>query len=375
MKKAYLLTIHYINNYGSVLQTFASQKYFELHGYDCSVINYTRDNATREGVYKDFYKIYRECNDIRSNKLCAYLLAKRAEHRFINKSKLFDEFRKKYLRLTDGVNKEQLYTLFKEDALYIVGSDQTWNYEYNGGFLPEYYLAFVNKGEKISFSSSIGNEHFHTSEVKHVKKFLSDFRFITVREGTAVSALKEIGIDNSIHVLDPTLLLSGEEWVCNMNIEKKGNNYVLIYQLNYNTELTSFAQQLAKKMGLRLIRIHTFDFKDNIEDLKKVDPVGFCQLFFNARVIVTDSFHGTAFSINFNKEFYSFNPPKYSTRIKSILRLCKLEDRLITEANCKNRLDNQINYEQVNLILQNERRKVEKLMDMLIGEEDGTNSM
>lgn len=371
MKKAFLLTIHYINNYGSVLQTFASQKYLYKYGYDCTVIDYTRDNATKKGVYRDFYNIYRNCKDFRALKLFSYFFAKRAEIRFVNKSKLFDSFRNKYLKMTKKVDKEQLYSCFTENALYIVGSDQTWNYDYNGGFLPEYYLSFVKNGIKISLSSSIGNEHFNQSEVDDVKKYLSDFQFITVREHSAVSALQELGIVNAVHILDPTLLLTKEDWVEKLNLEEGKSDYILIYQLNHNRVLVEFAIQLAKLTGLRIIRIHTFDFKDGIKDLKNVNPDTFCQLFLNARYVITDSFHGTAFSINFNKDFFSFNPPKYSTRINSILKLCKLEDRLMLESDLDTiYLDKKINYEEVNAILQTEREKVNELMNSLVGEEN-----
>lgn len=371
MEKAYLLTIHYINNYGSVLQTFASQKYFDLHGYNCSVINYTRENATREGVYKEFFQIYRNCKDVRAFKPLAFLLAKRAEIRFVNKSRLFDNFRSEYINLTKRVNKEQLYSDFDEDALFIVGSDQTWNYEYNGGLLPEYYLSFVKKGEKISFASSIGKEYFECSEVEDVKQLLSSFRFITVRENSAVEALKEIGIDNSIHILDPTLLLTKKDWIENLKLKETESDYILLYQLNHNNALVEFARQLSVLTGLRIIRIHTFDFKDRINDLRNVSPESFCQLFLCARYIITDSFHGTAFSINFNKDFFAFQPPKYSTRIKSILELCKLEDRLVTKPGLvSSYFDMKINYEEVKKILQKERQKVQDLMDSLAGEEN-----
>lgn len=369
MKNAYLLTIHYINNYGSVLQTFASQQYLASFGYDCSVINYTRENATKEGVYREFYKIYRNCNDLRALPIFSYLLAKRAEIRFIKKSILFDSFRKKFLKLTKTVNKDELYTFFCNPALYIVGSDQTWNYDYNGGFLPEYYLSFVKDGVKISLSSSIGNEHFNKLEQNEVKKYLKDFQFITVREKSAVNALNEIGIMNAQQVLDPTLLLSRNNWIKAMNLVDETEDYILVYQLNHNMMLSDFASNLSKKTDLKIVRIHTFDFKDNIKSKKNITPEKFCQLFLSAKYIVTDSFHGTAFSINFNRKFFVFQPPKYSTRIKSILELCNMKDRLLNTTNVDdNIINNEIDYTRINKILEKERFKVNDLMNSLTGD-------
>lgn len=165
--------------------------------------------------------------------------------------------------------------------------------------------------------------------------------------------------------MDPSLLLSGEEW--NRYCEKKqlpikkGEKYLLIYRLANSAVVYDTAKRVADKYGLKVYEIGTTLRKNKIVDklIGGASPEEFLWLFSNAEYVVTNSFHGTAFSVNFNKNFYSVLPSKRTSRITSLLEKLGLEDRII-----KNSLHNIsiIDYESVNEKLEQLRKESKKYL-------------
>ncbi len=351
--------MHYVDNYGSVLQTLASQCIIRGLGYDCDVLDYVRENNTLAYEVKEAYSRYRKLSGFFAFPPISALLVVRFILKKLKRKSVFDSFRKKYIKLTRKYNgyKSLVENCPKAD-LFVVGSDQVWNYIYNGGFLPEYFLAFVPENStKIALSSSIGIDSLSESELKQFKDYLQDFSFVSVREKSAAEQLSKAGVLQPFFTLDPTLLLSAEEWKKTLEIDVSVEKYVFVYQLNYSEEMISFAHNLAAENGCKLcvVSSHKIKKRDGVKNLILPSVKQFVELIVKARYVVTDSFHGTAFCVNFSKDFFVFYPPRYSTRLESILSLTKTTHRHVESQNWRD--VKPIDYEAVGNIISDEREK------------------
>lgn len=359
-KKAAIITLHYVDNYGSVLQAYASQVFFDDLGFDTSIINYVRPNYRFKGLIRDAESKYKNRHDIFSLYLFRKLLLIRWAYKYLSHEKNFRAFRKR-LRLTD------LYGSFEElkdkcpvADLFITGSDQVWNNQYNGGFLPEYYLAFCDeRKDKIAFSSSFGQDSFDDHELIELKKYVHNYKCITVRENNGLEILEKVNYKNAKLILDPTLFISANRWKTLCSLRENTQKYILLYQLNYNDNMESFVKQLSADTGLKVVIVSDAYKKTWTNSRLKNNLLveEFLNCIYNASYVVTDSFHGTAFSFNFNVPVFCFLPPKYGNRITSFLKLIRAEDRLVKDNTISWKLYQDINFDRVNSILDDERKK------------------
>ena len=338
-----ILTIHSVNNYGAELQCCALYQKLQKMGYDAEVINFlfgihhnhdftgekltvpislkTKIKVKLLPIVQDFFCLFYQKNKTLRNQR-------------------FQEFHAKYNKLTKKVYpsvKSLNEANFNYDVLCI-GSDQVWNYE-KGYSLEPFFASFDKKGtKKISYGSSIGLSQLTIEAEEVFKKELSGFASLSVREQQASDLLHKLLKRNVDVVLDPTLILNNKEWleVAKTDMCPK-EKYVLVYIVtikpcNYVLEV---ARKVAKERGLKIVRICRDAYPEHSgNDVKEVftaGPSDFVGLFANAEFVVTNSFHGTAFSINFSKPFFSVIKSKHSTnsRLTNILKKLKLEDRII----------------------------------------------
>lgn len=245
----------------------------------------------------------------------------------------------------------------------IVGSDQVWNHEFSFVIQP-YFLEFIdNKVKKISFAASFGVNSIPNSYFERYAKWLKSFDFLSVREKSGADIIKQIAnIDASI-VLDPTLLIEAKEWNKLIDsVPKTKEKYILCYTLSAeNTLAIDIAKKIAVNKKYKIIKIGNSKEDINIPNIEtrwQVGPLEFLTLIRDAEIIVTNSFHGTAFSINFGKPFYcTLN--KANTRIGRILDLLKLvglEDRIIYSASEFSQKEINIASGNVNTLKLNEER-------------------
>ena len=363
-----VITFHNVNNYGSVLQTYATQWIFEKFGYDVEIIDYCRRDQID---YKSQIKNSLEKSSFWKKNIVTklvYSIIKSPSYR--KQSKNFTSFLAQYIHLS----KDKYYSI--DDLLsnppradvYCTGSDQMWNSYYNAGIERAYYLDFVEGHKKIAFSTSIGLTEFPSDEVATITKLLEKYYAISVREKSGQKLLSSIGINNVTHVLDPTLMLTKENWqdIASPRLIKRP--YVLIYQLNPNKKFDEFAANLARKKGLKLVRIN--NLYDHIMKngkpffIPKVEE--YLSLFMYADYIVTDSFHGTAFCLNLQKQFFVFYPPKFSTRLDSIVTLTGLKNRIVEDNNYLKLMKGKIDYSEVSPILEEERSKTIDFIKMAL---------
>lgn len=357
-----VITRHSPSNYGSLLQSIATVKTIEGLGHDFSIIDYQRpDERGLKGVLTQV-----NCKAGFGNPLkkLAYIAIRYPIEKFAQVR--FDRMRKKYLKMTSRCSSHVDLKKISADA-FITGSDQVWGPMMNGVYDSAYFLQFVGKdSRKLAYAASFGKTKFDESTVVAYKKMLSEYDKIAVREKSAVSLLEEWGLNNcSGQVLDPTLLLDMSQWT-NLLIKKndfdkyKDLKYILVYQIHNDPKLSGYAKRLAKHTGMELLRVNPM-LHQALRGGKFIcspDLSEFLSLVANASCIVTDSFHGTCFSINFGKQFIEILPNNATgTRNQSILELTGLSDRILCDFNDYSLVDKVIDYGKVNELLEVERRK------------------
>lgn len=357
-----VITRHGPSNYGSLLQSIATVKKIEEFGHQCEIIDYQRvDERGLNGVLTQL-----KAKDGFGNPLkkLAYIAIRYPIEKFALVR--FDRMRKKYLKMTSRCSSHVDLKKISADA-FITGSDQVWGPMMNGVYDSAYFLQFVGKdSRKLAYAASFGKTKFDESTVVAYKKMLSEYDKIAVREKSAVSLLEEWGLNNCLgQVLDPTLLLDMSQWT-NLLIKKndfdkyKDLKYILVYQIHNDPKLSGYAKRLAKHTGMELLRVNPM-LHQALRGGKFIcspDLSEFLSLVANASCIVTDSFHGTCFSINFGKQFIEILPNNATgTRNQSILELTGLSDRILCDFNDYSLVDKVIDYSKVNELLEVERRK------------------
>ena len=326
--KVDVITRHAISNYGSILQTIATQQLLNDLGYDYEIIDYIR---TDESYYNREITLLNRKKKWKNNvfKRIIYLILRVPES--IIAGKYFEKERNKYLKLTKRYTSiDELTKDCPQADIYMTGSDQVWGKTENGEYDEAYCLSFAD-GVKTSYAASFGNVNNEYETNQFFLKYLSVYEHILVREDTAVTYLNSLGLSAS-QVLDPTLLYGQKYWDRYTKPIKK-KDYILIYQLHNDKKFENIAVKIAKKEHKRLIRISaTFHQVSRVGQFVYLPSIGeFLNYIKNASLLITDSFHGTAFAINFHTQFVEILPSSNTEeRNKSILRNFELSNRVIS---------------------------------------------
>lgn len=347
MKKIITATFFNEINYGAVLQAYALQrKLIEISNksIDCKVLNYEYNNNKQPKIRLSLNKgnlvyIYSIIMEKIYHKECDLL-----------KKKFFDF-------VSNKIRKTDLYNTYNdvknnppEADLYIVGSDQVWNVEGSMGVIPSFDLKFVKNGVKASYAASTGVSDNKSANWQNLIESLEDYKYISVRENKT-RELIEKELNREVRVdIDPVFLLDKSKW--NQLIEKESEvknikgKYILCFILLRNDMVGSIVRKLKKETGLPVKSIAIKPSRKTYGGkLLDVGPIDFINLIKNAEYVVTTSFHGAAFSILFNKNFYVMNN-KSPQRIENLLNICGISNRMIHN---KDDFDiNPINYDDVN---------------------------
>lgn len=352
--KVGIITRHAIANYGSILQSYATQRVFEKLGVEAEIIDYVREEERSEKLVETYMKNSRIWN----RNIITRLIYKCIQTPNLKRMETeFKKNREKYLKITN-----KRYTDFKEDIptadIYCTGSDQVWGQIGNEKFDKNYFLDFVPKGKKcISYAASFGKANISDELKDRLPKLMEKYSTVLVRENTAVDILESCNIKSSL-VLDPTLLLCKEEWekLCKDKY-KKDKEYILVYQLHHNKYFDKYLKKLKKSTGLEIYRVSpSYYFKYKIGKFVYLPSLEqFITLFSNAKYVVTDSFHGTVFSIIFNKPMIDILPSQTGTRIESLLTLFGIEERIVKDYDDLNIINKTIDFNLINEILKRER--------------------
>ena len=294
-------------------------------------------------------------------KRLAYLILQGPNVKHMHKK--FAKYRNMYLKQTDKEYNsiEKLKNNLPSADVYCTGSDQVWAKIGGANYDEAYFLDFVPAEKRcISYAASLGKSKIDEELEKRLPELLKKYETILVRENTAEEIIKKNGFNNVKQVLDPTLLLNEEEWSKLAEKTKlDGKEYILVYQLHHNKQMEDYLKKLKKHTKLPVYRIHPsfyYGFKPG-KFIYLPTPGEYISYIKNAKYIVTDSFHGTVFSLIFNKNFVDILPGETSTRIESILKLVKQEKRIIKDFSNFDWLNNSIQYGEINKILKEEREK------------------
>ena len=351
--KCGIITFHRAINFGAVLQTYALNKTIENLGVNCEVIDYYCPFL--ENHYKPF-----RIKDLFNIKKMAIIFLKNGytKDNRIN----FELFSEKYIKKSLKIYRthSDLIQCNEEYDTFITGSDQVWSY-YCAGFDKAYFLDFViDRHKKNSYGASFGVSKIPDEYRNKYRELLREFENISVREKQGVEIVKNIIEKNATQVLDPTLLLTKHEWMSITVDNDKKDKYLLVYLLAENKSIIKLAKKIAEEKNIKIIYINDRLFKKSgMNNVGKIDPAKWLSLFLNAEYIVTNSFHGVCFSINFHKEFYMQylpEPAKVNSRLENILSLFDLSDRCIYNMSTLN-LENKVDYTKVEKKLNEERKK------------------
>lgn len=332
-------------NYGALLQCYALQQTLKSLGHNVKVIN--------RGWGK-------------------YALPPSLKHKvkniiFPNK---FEQFKKKHITFTPLIkNDKELLELNKQFDAIIVGSDQVWNADCIKDMGKFYYLDWVNPSvKKYAYAVSFGKDTFDTtpSNIETISALLKSYQKISVRENSGMNICQNILNVNATHVLDPTLLLSSDHYNQLIGTSKTKEKYICKYFLDNSENKTSIVNKIASELHLNIADNYPqtinkykgwvssqYRYPSVIEWLANIR---------NSEYVITDSFHGTIFSLIFQKRFICINNKKRgSTRFQSLLgeldllhRLIEVEDSKFIEK-IKDILESPINYETVNRVITEKR--------------------
>lgn len=346
MKRIGIITILKCNNFGAELQAYATQKKLQQMGYDAEIIDYLyykhphfkytkkaktswkrkwKTDAIEYIKYQIIGKIFSVIGPV-----------------FVRKQKVldkkFENFHLKNTKLSKTYHSiEDLYAEKMSYDVYMVGSDQVWN-PGTGATLSPYFLTFAPKeAKKVSYASSFGVARIPETLRNTYREWINNIDNLSVREDAGCAIIKELTGRNSAVVLDPTLLLTKDEWTDLYRGQNTESGYVLIYETYRSAKLLQMAYHYAKRHHISIYRIQTKAILNNKDEgvinLEDCGPEDFVRLIANAGLVLTGSFHGTAFSVNMGVSFYSvlLRGRNNNSRITSLLEKLDLEDRIVYE--------------------------------------------
>lgn len=342
MSKIAVVVCPNIRNFGSVLQSYATQKAVTELGYDNEYINYVQTKST---MYKYFIQLFiPSIMAERKSFLKRKQFQKMHSDRIMNRNSIFDKFVNEYM------NSSEKYVgyrnLKKGGAKYdiaVLGSDQVWNPINSGSdFYTLNWLPYKTK--RIAYSSSFGVSKIPYLLKNFYKKYLKKFDNIAVREIHGKEIIKElIGKDVPV-VCDPTILFKAEQW--DEIVENKPiveGEYIFCYFLGNRLKPRKFVMELAEKTNCKIVmmpyfgEVSEYDESMNAEFVKNPGPSEFVNVIKNAKFICTDSFHGTVFSILYKKKFFVFrrhsadsNKNTFS-RLESLVNIFGVQDRVVND--------------------------------------------
>ena len=326
-----LLTFHGSHNFGSVFQAYGLKRRIEGFGADCDIVNF------RPRAQLDKYSLVPRMYGIGT---IAKSLAKLPHFRQLSKShEKYENFISEYLVSAPEFSTMSCFSDFPEYDVYITGSDQVWGYSIpefvksDEDIRPAYYFSFA-EGKKISYASSTGEAT--AAQLAPYASLMKNYSSLSVREEKSVSVIEELTGRGVSCCLDPTFLIPRGEYRELANLchpELFPRDYVLLYSLQgmrIHREWMNLANSISRRLGIPVLSVSPFCTRKSrfVEPIYDAGPLDILGLFANASLVLTDTFHGTLFSMHFSKDFVVFEPGRDDPRIKDVLRRVGLLERI-----------------------------------------------
>ena len=372
MKKICFITVQKAPNFGACLQCYALYKVLTDFGYDCVCIDLLRPfhkHFKQTPGYEPFYVKrkslkYRLLSFLKSAyKSLTYIchLDNGYHDRKYKANSLFKEFNSQIKYTKTYYSIKELYSNPPVADCYITGSDQLWNPTQNYALEP-YFLTFAKQGKKISYATSIGITNLGANIKLLFRQWLQEYDIISVREPEAKNIIESLTGKKAFIVSDPTVLVKPEYWKKIARERKIEREYIFLFTLYPIKELKDFAVSLSKEYNYKLIIWSESYNEKSCVDYDVVGDIGpyeWLGLIKKAKLVITNSFHGTLLSIIMGRNFYTYNKDKTrSSRIINLLNHYNLSDRILTSTSLSsiNIVDKGIDYETINFQLEEDRR-------------------
>ncbi|MCM1115060.1 MAG: polysaccharide pyruvyl transferase family protein [Clostridium sp.] len=337
------ITCHNVDNHGANLQAYALMHYLEQLGNDVKIIDYRPD------YFKHFRPFVCTTPKYASNPILklAYICAKLPgrinsyrKYKTSARKASFDTFREKHYKLTDIYNSfDELKQNPPKADLYIAGSDQIWNTMMNNGRDPSFYLMFsTDNTVTASYAASFSVSEIEQEFKQQVSEQIKTLDYVSVREKSAMNILKDLGIHNGQVVLDPVFLLDRTDWEalsCDVSFDEK---YLLVYDFEKSEAVKSNSLKYAKEHNLKIYSLYDNDYCD--KSFEDFGPDMFLALIKNASFVLSNSFHATAFSLIYEKEFCVIKRQEgINSRMVDLLSSLGLQDRVVDKADSLSPID------------------------------------
>jgi len=346
------ITFHYAHNYGAVLQAYALQNTLLSLGHENKIIDY------KQKKMHVFVKYGWKSNNniITATIINILVLVRYREHKM--RFYKFEDFINNYLILTKHYKSYEELKLNPPDAdVYLVGSDQVWNIYQEKIRSEVSFLKFGDENiKRMSYAASMGTCDLSVEQKKLFGNLITNMDKISVREKEACDfIMNNYGIKSEVH-LDPVFLLKKDQWA-GLAIEPSfRNKYILCYPLSFTPLLNETIKKIKGLTGYEVI-VLTANIREKVIGdiyIRNAGPRELLGLIKDAQIVLTSSFHGLAFSIIFEKNFYVF-PLVFQSRINNILDLLELSEQQVSTLENVNLKS--INYEKTNTILSGEISK------------------
>lgn len=318
MKKICIVTFSKIYNYGALFQSYALFKFLKDNEFTVNLLNYSIINVKvqENNILRKFIKLikriyHRNNNLIKANKFII----------FQKENMLFS--------LKEYKGNEQIESYPPDYDVFVSGSDQIWNSNITNGD-KTFFLNFT-KRKKIAYAASFGKDYLTQKEKENVIAFLPDYNYISVRESSAKELLESFNIKSQV-VLDPVFLIDKAIWSshCTNNI-KILKDYIFVYSMENSKSLEMTTKIMKKKYNIPVIVVRGGGQPGRIDGKEDLTcgPAEFLRYIRDAKYIVTNSFHGLAFSIIFEKKFICLPHSTRNTRIENLMCMIEKIDYMV----------------------------------------------
>lgn len=348
-----ILTFHRAHNYGAMLQAYALHRILTKKGHNVEFISYRQPKI--ESAYKVWAWYYDSSKSLIYNLKCLVSNILTLFRR-IRRKKSFDEFLNKYLPESPKYSKEELFKTKLNYDIVFFGSDQIWTCRFMGTFDDVYWGDIhLKNGRKVAYAPSMEMKNISSIEASYIKNHIKNFDNLSAREVSMSNLLSSItGLPIQV-VVDPTLLCKKEDYQLLIASSKHvpSEPYILVYHVGHFPQVKEISRKVADQLNCKIIEIGSRVFLHNDSTYKDgYGPEDFVALIANATFVVSCSFHGTAFSVNFHKPFYSILIPGLDMRAISFLTqidLLQCGIRNVDEVNIQSIMD--IDYNEVDIKL------------------------
>lgn len=349
-KKIGILTFHRALSYGAMLQAYALQNFMLELGIDNEIVNY--DCKYMVDHYQKNFRV------IKGNKIKGVAWNLLTLDSVRKERKTRDEFVNKHFRLSEAYDVTNINTSADKFSAFVVGSDQVWS-PTCVGFDPVYFLNFAKPHQKFSYAASIAAKAIPDSLKAEYKNRLKDFQTYSVREESGVEIVKDLTGKEALVNIDPTLLLTKDKWD-KLATDVLNEPYIFLFTVLKPKNLIDYALELSRKTGIKVVYLNKAMLRKD-KEITYMDPVTadkFIGLIKNASYVCTNSFHGTAFSIIYHKNFVVETETCHSRNIRSeeLMKRLGLEKRIMNSES-KADIDSLSDWDYVEEQLQVEREK------------------